>query len=160
MMEGRPVSASRVVISQVMGPADANVYGNVHGGVIMKLVDEAGGVAAVRHCRRPTVTVAIDSLSFLHPVRIGDLLTLHAEVTFAGQTSLETAVRVVAEDLVTGQVTPVASAYVVYVALDERGRPTAVPPVVAETAEERRRGEEAHARRQARLAAARARGDL
>lgn len=159
-MDGKPVSASRVVISQVMGPSEANIHGNVHGGIIMKLVDEAGGVAALRHARRPLVTVAIDSLSFLHPVRIGNLLTLHAEVTYVGRTSIETAVRVEAEDGLTGQVTHVASAFVVYVALDAAGRPAPVPPLVAETEEDRRRMEDARARREARLAAARLRGEL
>ncbi len=159
-MDGKPVSASRVVISQVMGPSEANIHGNVHGGIIMKLVDEAGGVAALRHARRPLVTVAIDSLSFPHPVRIGNLLTLHAEVTYVGRTSIETAVRVEAEDGLTGQVTHVASAFVVYVALDAAGRPAPVPPLVAETEEDRRRMEDARARREARLAAARLRGEL
>src|SRR3990172_1732514 len=159
-MEGKPVGASRVVISQVMGPTEANIHGNVHGGIIMKLVDEAGGVAALRHARRPLVTVAIDSLSFLHPVRIGNLLTLHAEVTYVGRTSIETAVRVEAEDGLSGQVTHVASAFVVYVALDAAGSPAPVPALVAETDEDRRRMEEARARREARLDAARARGEL
>lgn len=159
-MDAVPISASRVILSQVMGPTEANVYGNVHGGVIMKLVDEAGGVAALRHCRRPLVTVAIDSLSFLHPVRIGNLLTLRAEVTYAGRTSVETEVRVEAENMLTGQVTQVASAYVVYVALDEQGRPAPVPPLLPETDPDRCRMEEAGRRREARLAAARARGEL
>ncbi len=159
-MQGKPISASRVVISQVMGPTEANVHGNVHGGIIMKLVDEAGGVAALHHCRRSCVTVAIDSLSFLHPVRIGNLLTLHAEVTYVGRTSIETEVRVEAEDMLTGQVTHVASAYVVYVALDAQGRPAPVPPLLAETDDERRRMEQARLRREERLAAARARGEL
>ena len=159
-MDGKPISASRVVLSQVMGPTEANVYGNVHGGVIMKLVDEAGGVAALRHCRRPLVTVAIDSLSFLHPVRIGNLLTLHAEVSYVGRTSVESTVRVEAEDVISGEVTHVASAYVVYVAIDERGRPAPVPPLLAETDEDRCRMEEARRRREARLAAARVRGEL
>ncbi|HYB72872.1 MAG TPA: acyl-CoA thioesterase [Candidatus Sulfotelmatobacter sp.] len=159
-MEGRSIGASRVVISQVMGPTEANVHGNVHGGVIMKLVDEAGAVAALRHCRSRLVTVSIDSLSFLHPVRIGNLLTLHAEVTHAGRTSVETEVRVEAENMLSGQVTQVASAYVVYVALDEGGRPAPVPPLLAETDEDRRRMEQARLRREARLAAARARGEL
>jgi uncharacterized protein (TIGR00369 family) len=159
-MDGKPIGASRVVISQVMGPTEANVYGNVHGGVIMKLVDEAGGVAALRHCRRPLVTAAIDSLSFLHPVRIGNLLTLHAEVTYVGRTSVEAEVRVEAENMLSGEVTHVASAYVVYVALDETGRPMAVPPLLAETDADRRRMEQARLRREARLTAARARGEL
>jgi acyl-CoA hydrolase len=159
-VDAKPISASRVVISQVMGPTEANVHGNVHGGIIMKLVDEAGGVAAIRHCRRPTVTVAIDSLSFLHPVLIGNLLSLHAEVTFVGRTSLETVVRVEAEDVITGKVTHVASAFVVYVALDEQGRPTPVPPLLPETDEERQRMEQARRRREERLQAARARGEL
>jgi uncharacterized protein (TIGR00369 family) len=159
-MDAKPISASRIVLSQVMGPTDANIYGNVHGGVIMKLADEAGGVAAARHCRRPLVTVTIDSLSFLHPVRIGDLLTIRAEVTFVGRTSVETEVRVEAENMLAGRVTHVASAFVVYVALDDQGRPTPVPPLRPETEAERRRMEDAARRREARLGAARARGEL
>ncbi len=143
-----------------MEPSAANVRGNVHGGVIMKLVDEAGAVAALRHCRQPLVTVAIDSLSFVHPVRIGNLLTLYAEVTHAGRTSVETEVRVEAENMLSGEVTHVASAYVVYVALDEAGRPAAVPPLLPETERDRRRMEQARLRREARLAAASARGEL
>jgi acyl-CoA hydrolase len=104
--------------------------------------------------------VAIDSLSFLHPVRIGNLLTLRAQVTSVGRTSVETEVRVEAEDMLTGQVTHVASAFVVYVALDERGRPTPVPPLLPETDEDRRRMDEARRRRADRLQAARSRGEV
>lgn len=150
-MEPKPVSASRVVMNQLMQPSDGNPLGNVHGGAIMKLVDEAGATAALRHCRRPVVTAAIDGMSFLSPVTIGNLLILKASVNLVGTTSLEVGVRVEAEHLLTGQVTHVASAHIVYVAIDREGRPAPVPPLIPETEEDRRRMEAARKRRQRRL---------
>ncbi|HEX5415232.1 MAG TPA: glycerophosphodiester phosphodiesterase family protein, partial [Chloroflexota bacterium] len=143
----RRVAESRVVMSQQMLPSDANPYGNVHGGAIMKLVDTAAGVAAMRYVRGRAVTARIDSMSFLEPVNVGDLVTLKASVNHAGRTSLEVGVRVEAENLVTGEVRHVSSAYLVFVALDEGGRPRLVPPLVAETEEEQRRLAEALQRR-------------
>jgi glycerophosphoryl diester phosphodiesterase len=134
-------------MTQVMMPGDANPSGNVHGGVIMKLVDTAAGVCSTRHARRRTVTARIDSMSFLQPVYVGDLVTLRASVNDVGHTSMEVGVRVEAEDLITGIVRHVSSAYLVFVALDDHGRPTPVPPVVAESAAEKQRMSEAKLRR-------------
>lgn len=150
-MEGKPVSQSRVTLTQVMGPGHANTLGNVHGGVIMKLCDEAGGMAAIRHARRPAVTIVIDSMAFHSPVHIGNLVTVSAEVTWTGRTSMETRIVVNAEDVISGQTTHTNTAYFVYVALDENGRPTPVPSIICETDEERERYERAAARQKYRL---------
>jgi len=141
-----------MTLTQIMGVSDANVLGNVHGGVIMKLCDEAGGTAAMRHARRPVVTVAVDSMSFHSPVHLGNLLTVQAEVTWVGHTSLETRIIVTAEDLMTGQVIHTNTAWFVYVALDKTGHATDVPPLVCETDEERAQFEEAALRQEQRLA--------
>jgi acyl-CoA hydrolase len=148
----RPPSASRTILAQVMLPTDANPNGHVHGGTIMKLVDTAGGTAAVRHARRPVATVIMDSMTFLHPVYVGNLVTVEATVTWTGRTSLETRVEVRAEDTLSGRVTHTSTAYLVFVALDEQGRPTPVPPLELTTDEERRLWREAEARREYRLA--------
>ncbi len=150
-MKGRTVSESRITLTQVMGIAEANVLGNVHGGVIMKLCDEAGGMAAIKHARRPVVTVAVDSMSFHSPVHIGNLLTVQAQVTWVGRTSLETRMIVTAEDIITGKVTHTDTAYYVYVALDKEGCTTEVPPLICETDEECSLFEEAALRQEQRL---------
>ncbi len=131
--------ASRVTLSQLMHPEHANLIGNVHGGWIMKLVDEAGALACMRHAQKKVVTVAIDSMTFRQPIRIGDLIVLNAEVTYTGRTSMEAEVQVVAENPVTGVQTHTNTAYLVYVALDDEGRPTDVPALVVETEEEKAR---------------------
>ena len=150
-MEGRAVRESRAILTQVMGVTQANTLGNVHGGLIMKLCDEAGGMAAMKHARHPAVTVTVDSMSFLSPVHIGNLVTVTAEVTWVGRTSIETRVVVTAENVLTGQVTHTNTAYFVYVALGEDGRPTQVPPLICETEEEQARFRLGEERRQARL---------
>lgn len=150
-MNAKPVSESRVTLTQLMGPTEANNLGNVHGGIIMKLCDEAGGMAAVRHARRPCVTVTIDSMSFLSPVHVGNLLMVDAEVTWVGRTSLETRVLVKAENLLTGEVTHTNTAYFVYVALDDAGNPTPIVPLICETEEEKKRCAQAEERRAIRL---------
>jgi len=147
----KPVSASRTTLSQLMHPEHANLLGNVHGGWIMKLVDEAGALACMRHAQRKVVTVAIDSLVFREPIRIGDLIILNAEVSYTGRTSMEATVEVHAEDPVTGEQTHTNTAYLVYVALDDKGRPTPVPPLQAETEEEKQRMERANERQERRL---------
>jgi acyl-CoA hydrolase len=134
-------------MSQLMLPSDANPAGNVHGGSIVKLVDSAAGVVATRHCRTRVVTARIDEMSFLEPVFVGNVVTIKASVNDTGRTSLEVGVRVEAEELTTGETRHVASAYLVFVALDEAGHPTAVPPITAETADEKRRQAAARARR-------------
>jgi uncharacterized protein (TIGR00369 family) len=151
-MEGKRIGDSLVTLSQVMNPEHVNVMGNVHGGVVMKLIDEAGGLCAARHARRPTVTVAVDSLEFLTPVHIGDLVTFDAHLTFVGRTSMEVEVCVEAEEILTGNRRLTNVAYVVYVALGNDGRPTEAPPLILETDDERRRWEQARQRRSERLA--------
>ncbi len=154
-LEAKRAKDSDLTLAVGLNPADANPLGDVHGGVIMKLVDEAGGICAIRHARRPTVTVTMDSMTFLSPVRVGDLLTLRASVNWIGRTSIEVGIRVEAENVLTGEVTHTNSAYAVYVALDDEGRPTPVPPLILETEEDRRRWEEGAQRQEHRLARAR-----
>ncbi len=150
-LEPRPVRASRISIAQLMQPEHANNLGNVHGGWIMKLVDEAGALAFMRHARHRVVTVAIDSMVFRQPIRIGDLVILEAEVTYVGRTSGEVEVQVVAENPVTGERTHTNTAYLVYVALDNDGQPVQVPPLKAETEAEKLRLETARERQSHRL---------
>jgi len=147
----RPVSASKTVMARAMLPSDANPWGNVHGGEIMKLIDSCAGVAAQRHARSKVVTARIDELSFVVPVVIGDLVTAKASVNDVGRTSMEVGVRVEAENTLTGAVAHVASAYLVFVAIDDRGKPAELPPLIAETDEEKRRMAAAKARRELRL---------
>jgi uncharacterized protein (TIGR00369 family) len=137
--DAKAVAASRVTLSQLMQPEHANQRGDVHGGWIMKLVDEAGALAAMRHAQSRVVTVAIDRMRFHEPIRIGDLVILQAEVTYVGRSSLETRVQVIAENPITGARTHTNTGYLVYVALDESGRPTPVPALLPETEAESRR---------------------
>ena len=134
-----------------MHPEHANLLGNVHGGWIMKLVDEAGALACMRHAQKKVVTVAIDSMTFRQPIKIGDLVVLNAEVTYTGRTSMEAMVRVIAENPVTGEQTHTNTAYLVYVALDNKGRPTTVPALVTKTEEEKQRMEQAKKRQAYRI---------
>jgi len=147
----KPIRDSRITLSQLMHPEHANLLGNVHGGWIMKLVDEAGALACMRHAQRKVVTVAIDSMVFRQPIRIGDLIILNAEVSYTGRTSMEAEVQVQAENPLTGERTHTNTAYLVYVALDDAGRPASVPPLQAETDDEKRRVEKAKARQEYRL---------
>ena len=147
----KPVRASRVTISQLMHPEHANLLGNIHGGWIMKLVDEGGALACMRHAQRKVVTVAIDSMVFRQPIRVGDLIIINAEVSYVGRTSMEAQVQVLAENPVTGERTHTNTAYLVYVALDDEGRPTTVPGLIAETEDEKRRMEKAKERQEYRL---------
>lgn len=142
----KPVSASRITVSQLMQPEHANIMGDVHGGWIMKLADEAGALAAMRHAQCRVVTVAIDQMSFHEPIRIGDLVTLNAEVTYVGRTAVEVRVAVLAENPISGTQTHTNTAYLVYVALDDDGEPTPVPSLIAETELEQRRMEQGEQR--------------
>jgi uncharacterized protein (TIGR00369 family) len=148
--ETRRPADTRVALSQLMQPADANFMGVIHGGIMMKLIDEAAGACAYRFARTRVVTAAIDRIDFHYPVRIGDLVTLKATVNHAGRTSMEVGVRVEAEDLDSGDVTHTNSAYLVFVALDTNGHPTPVPLLAPQTDDERHRWAEAEARRDAR----------
>jgi uncharacterized protein (TIGR00369 family) len=148
---GKPPSASRVTLAQLMGPPTSNIHGNVHGGIIMKLMDEAGASAAIRHAQRSVVTVAVDQVLFLEPIHLGDLVTLQADLTFVGRTSMETRIVVTAQNLRTGQATHTNTAYFVYVALDDQGRPVPVPPLHIESDDERQQWEAAQERQAYRL---------
>jgi uncharacterized protein (TIGR00369 family) len=148
----RTVSDSKVTLTQMMEVTDANVTGNVHGGVIMRLVDTAAALAAIRHSGGVALTVGIDEMTFLEPVHIGEVVVLNASVNDVGRTSMECGVRVVAQDPLTGTVRHVNSAYLVFVAVDEEGKPRPVPPLVAESEAERRRQREAKLRRERRIA--------
>ena len=154
-LEPMPVELSRVSLAHVMQITDTNIHGNIHGGVIMKLVDEAAGACAQRHCRGGrAVTVSMDEMVLRVPVRVGDLVTAHASVNGTGTTSMEIGVRVTAERF-DGSVTApehVASASLVFVGIDADERPVAVPPVVPETEDDHRRFTEAGIRRESRLA--------
>jgi uncharacterized protein (TIGR00369 family) len=145
-IKGKPVSASRTTIAQLMQPEHANSHGNVHGGWIMKLADEAGALACMRHAQARVVTVAVDQLTFRNPIRIGDLVTLTAEVSYVGHTSMEVQVLVDAENPLTGEKIHTNTAYLVFVALDESENPTPVPPLLLETDAQRKRFDEAKSR--------------
>jgi len=134
-----------------MLPSDANPMGNVHGGTILKLVDVAAAVAAMRHARTNVVSASIDRMDFYHPVYVGNLLILKASVNYTGQTSMESGVRVEAEDLKTGKLTHTGSSYLTYVALDEEGKPTEVPEVTPQSKIEKRRWRDAKERKTQRL---------
>jgi uncharacterized protein (TIGR00369 family) len=135
----------------MMEVTDANVAGNVHGGVIMRLVDTAAALAAIKHSGGVALTVGIDEMTFLEPVQIGEVVVLRACVNDVGRTSMECGVRVEAEDPLTGVIRHVNSAYLVFVAVDAEGRPRPVPPLIAESDDERRRQREAKLRRARRI---------
>jgi acyl-CoA hydrolase len=147
----KKVKDSSITIIQQMNQMDANLAGNVHGGTIMKLIDNTSGIVALRHTGRNVVTASIDRLDFHSPVYIGNLLRLTSSINYVGKTSMEIGVRVEAEDAKSGEVRHTASAYLTYVALDENGKPLEVPPVQFETEDEIRRNCEARERRKRRL---------
>ena len=150
-MQAKKISETSTVMVLPMTPQDANAAGNVHGGVIMKLIDEVGGIVAVRHARSNAVTASVDKIDFIHPVLIGDVVTLRASLNLVGRTSMEVGVRVEAENPLTGEIKHTASAFLTYVALDKNGSPTEVSPLILETEGDKRRNREAQARREARL---------
>jgi acyl-CoA hydrolase len=151
MTAPKPASASRVEVVHLVQPGDANVMGTAFGGMVMQWTDVAAAMAAMRHARLPVVTASIDQLSFLAPVRIGHMALLHAQVTAVFATSMEVGVEVLTEDPRTGDRRKCCDAYLTFVALGGDGRPTAVPPLLAETEDERRRERDARVRREARL---------
>jgi acyl-CoA hydrolase len=150
-MEPKPVSESQVLLAHWMGPTDANGSGNIHGGVIMKLADEAAGLAAIKHSRTRVTTAGVDRMAFLVPVFVGELVSFKAMVNAAWRTSMEIGVRVEAENPLSGEVRHTNSAYLTFVALDDERRPTPVPAATAATTTEQRRMREAELRRQNRL---------
>jgi len=150
-MPGAPVRDSYSEYSELALPNDSNSLGNLLGGKVMHLVDLAGAMAAMRHSRYHVVTAAIDQMSFLRPVRIGQWVRLRSAVNRVFRTSMEVGVKVFVEDLIRGEMHHTSSAYLTFVAIDAAGNPVAVPPVFPETAEEIRRYEEAGLRREYRL---------
>ncbi|MDX3230830.1 acyl-CoA thioesterase [Streptomyces sp. ME19-01-6] len=154
---GKPTSAARITLSHIMTGSDTNLLGTVHGGVIMKLVDDAAGAVAGRHSEGPAVTASMDEMAFLEPVRVGDLVHVKAQVNWTGRSSMEIGVRVMAERWnESTPATQVGSAYLVFAAVDADGKPRSVPPVIPETERDKRRYEEAQIRRTHRLARRRA----
>jgi len=147
----RPASASEIVLRQLMLPEHTNPFGNVHGAWIMKLMDEAGGVAAMRHCGSRVVTKLVDQMTFDHPVQVGNLVHVHGRITWTGRSSMETVVTVDTESVLTGELHRTNSAYLVFVALDRDGNTQHVPPLLVETPEERAQWDAAEARRALRL---------
>ena len=154
--ESRPRSPaySRVSLATVASSSQANLLGNIHGGEIMKLADSTAGAVAFRHCDGPAVTAAMDEMAFLAPVHVGDIVRTFAQVNWAGRSSMEIGVRVETQPWgsATDEPLHVASAYFVFVAIDEHGQPRAVPPLTPETEDEVRRQREAEIRRSHRLA--------
>ncbi len=151
IMEGKKVSDSSVTMSHFVMPQEANPSGNVHGGVIMYHVDNAAGVVAGKHSRSSAVTVSIDRLDFHNPAFVGEVLTLKASLNLVGKTSMEIGVKAEAENLRSGEIRHIASAYLTFVALDDNRKPIEVPPLILENADEIRRNREALDRRKVRL---------
>jgi len=151
-MSGKRVSDSTIHIVQQMIQTDANLAGNVHGGVIMRLIDNTAGIVATRHSSSNCVTASIDRLDFHNPVYVGDILKISASINYAGKASMEIGVRVEAENFMTGECRHTASAYLTFVALDGEGKPTKVPEIILENEKQRRRNAEALERRKNRLA--------
>jgi acyl-CoA hydrolase len=151
-LPGKPVRESQSEYSELAMPNDANTFGFLLGGKVMHLVDLAGAIAAIRHARTPVVTASVDHMNFLHPVHIGQLVTLRASVNRVFRTSMEVGVKVLVEDLLTGELKHTSSAYLTFVALDKKGNRSIILPVIPETDTEQRRYEEALRRREYRLA--------
>jgi len=148
--EGKHVSDSGMTTVRIMMPTDGNIIGNVFGGAIMRYMDEVAGIVAFHHARKIVVTASVERMDFYAPVYVGNLLILKAAVNYVGRTSMEVGVRIEAEDPLTGLTTHTGSCYVNFVALDDKGRPTRVPPVIPVTPDEKRRFKEALARRRMR----------
>lgn len=148
---GKSPRDSAVTMTEMVLPSDTNALGTIFGGKIMSWIDIAAAIAAGRHARRVVVTASIDALHFLAPVKLGHYVHIRAMVNFTARTSLEVGVRVDSENPITGEVTHTSTAYTTFVALDDHGRPTPVPAVLAESPEEKRRFEEAKKRRESRM---------
>ncbi len=150
-MKAKAIAESATTLSEVMMPVHANHYGNVHGGVILKLVDEAAFVAATKHARKNVVAASMDHIEFKHPVNVGDLLTLKARVYHVGRTSMDVEVEIEAEKIKQGKILKVGSAYLTMVALDDQGKPAVVPRLILKTKEEIVKAKEIKLRRQRRI---------
>lgn len=148
LTQGRSIAYSRSTTRRLMELIDANAHGNVHGGVIMRMVDEAAAIVAIKHSQNPTVVTArVERFDFLAPAFIGDVVSVHCEMRYVGRTSMEVGVEVMAEDVITSDVRHIASSYVIYVALDANRKPTPVPPLLPADDEEKAIIERARNRR-------------
>ncbi|MCY0887181.1 MAG: acyl-CoA thioesterase [Alicyclobacillaceae bacterium] len=136
-MNGKPTSASRTVMTDLVLPPDTNNYGTIFGGKVMEYVDKIASIATMRHSRMPVVTASSDSLDFLQPIKVGEAIRLEAFVTYTHRTSMEVFVKIESENLLTGEVKLTGTSYLTFVALGTDGKPTIVPPVIPETEEER-----------------------
>jgi acyl-CoA hydrolase len=150
-MQAKSVAQSQALLAHWMGPIDANGAGNIHGGTVMKLIDEVAGVAAVKHAGTRVVTASMDRVTFLVPLHVGEVVTFKASVNAAWRTSMEIGIRVEAENPVTGEIRHSNTAYTTFVALDEHYRPAEIPPLIAEGPQQERRMQEAQLRRSNRL---------
>jgi acyl-CoA hydrolase len=148
LSQGRSIAYSRSMTSRIVELIDGNGHGNIHGGVILRMVDEAAAIVAMRHSQRPVVTARIERFDFFAPAYIGNLVSVHCSMNYVGRTSMEVGVVVMAEDLLKGGVRKIASSQVIYVALDEQKRPTPVPPLLHADAEEAAHIEKARMRRE------------
>lgn len=154
----RPVRASQVTFADLAEPHSQNVAGTFFGGVLLGFIDRAAAFCAMKHAGRPVVTKSLDEVEFNEPIYIGELVVAHASVNFTGTSSMEVGVRVLAQNPITGEERHTNTCYATFVALDEDGRPTPVPPILPETPDERRRYEKGRLRREERLARRRTRG--
>jgi acyl-CoA hydrolase len=152
MSDGKPSAESAVETAHIVMPSDANGYGTAFGGMVMQWIDLTAGMAAMRHTRLPTVTASVDQLNFGVPIHVGDFAILKAQVNAVFGSSLEVEVDVFSEEPLSGVRRRCCDAFLTFVALDADGHPTRVPPLRCDTEEERRRADEARARREARLA--------
>jgi uncharacterized protein (TIGR00369 family) len=151
-MQAKTSNETATTLTLFLQPEHSNSLGTVHGGVVLKLCDECGGIVARRHARRPAVTITVDSVTFHRPVLVGQLLMVHGKLTYVGTTSMEVELCVEAENLITGEVTHTNSAYIVYIALDDNKRPTPVPPLDLRTDEEHERFFAGKERQESRIA--------
>lgn len=149
--QSKTVSESISIMSSLMGPSHANLFGKVHGGNILKLADEVAYVCACKHSGKPCVTASVDRVDFYQSINLGDLVTFYSSVNLVGRTSMEIGVKVVAENILKGTKVHANTLYLTMVGLDENGKPTEVPDLILETTEEHRRNNEAKYRRQQRL---------
>ncbi|MCL1833420.1 MAG: acyl-CoA thioesterase [Leptospirales bacterium] len=156
-MEGKKVKATSVTVIQQMTQQDANLAGNVHGGVILKLIDNTAGIVGIRHTGGNVVTASIDRVDFHSPVYVGNILRVSASINYVGSSSMEIGVRVEAEDLITGEVRHTGSAYLTFVALDEHYKAKKIDQIIIETDDEKRRNFEAQERKRMRLESAKKR---
>ncbi|MGE3821186.1 MAG: acyl-CoA thioesterase [Isosphaeraceae bacterium] len=151
--DAKPASASRLSLAIITHPGQANPFGTLHGGVLLHLADECGGISALRHAGGGRVTTAaLDAMIFLRPVRVGERVEVVAEVSYVGRTSMEVRIEIWAEPLDRAEGKKVGMGYGVYVALDAEGKPRPVPALLRETEADRRRDEAGKARQAARLA--------